>query len=214
MTVRLLLVRHGESIWNIMGRYQGQMDVPLSAGGRVQAERAARRLASERIDAIYASDLSRARDTAEIIGQRLGMPVMGVSGLREIHLGVWQGLSYEVVRRRHFRDRDPTPCYPVDVPPPGGESLRDVQMRVTVAVEEIVRRHPYGTLVIVTHGACLKALFCRLLGVDLSDYGRFRFDPGSISEGIWKPRRGIVLSVNDTSHLLEAMVGRCVGVQT
>jgi broad specificity phosphatase PhoE len=212
--VRLILVRHGESIWNIMGRYQGQTDVPLSAVGRVQAGRVAHRLASERIDAVYASDLSRARDTAEIIGRRLGMPVTGVSGLREIHLGVWQGLSYEVVRNRHFHERDPTPCYPVDVPPSGGESLRDVQMRVTVAVEEIVRRHPCRTCVIVTHGACLKAFFCGLLGADLSDYGRLPFDPGSISEVIWRSGKAVVLSLNDTSHLLEAVVGRREGVET
>ncbi|MBI3392634.1 MAG: histidine phosphatase family protein [Nitrospirae bacterium] len=214
MTVRLILVRHGESIGNVMGRYQGQMDVPLSAEGRVQAERVAHRLATERIDAIYASDLSRARDTAEIIGQRLGMPVMGVSGLREIDLGTWQGLTYEQVRRRHFDESGPLPCYPVDVPPPGGESLRDVQTRATIAVEEIVRSHPRGTLVIVTHGACLKALFCRPLGVDVSDYGRFRFDPGSISEWIWKSGRAVVLSVNDTSHLVETMVGMRTGVET
>lgn len=214
MAVRLILVRHGESIGNIMGRYQGQMDVPLSAGGRVQAERAAHRLVSERIDAIYASDLSRARDTAEIIGRRLEMPVMEVPGLREIRLGVWQGLSYEAVRHRHFRETDPTPCYPTDVPPPGGESLRDVQMRVTAAVEEIIMRHQWGTLVIVTHGACLKAFFCRLLGADVSDYGRFRFDPGSISEVIWEPEKAVVLSMNDTSHVAETMVGRPMGVRT
>src|SRR5947199_3660663 len=96
----LLLIRHGETDWNAEHRWQGHADVPLNARGREQAKALAEELAPEGIDAIYASDLSRARDTAEIVGERLGVPVVLDPDLREIDVGSREGLTGEEVGER------------------------------------------------------------------------------------------------------------------
>lgn len=135
---RFLLVRHGETTWNDQARYQGQTDTPLSARGLAEAEQLAERLVGETIDAIYASDLARARDTAQVVAARLSKPVRLEPRLREARLGEWQGLTYDQVRQRYFSDADPLPAYFVDSPPlGGGECLRQLQARLMSAVESI-----------------------------------------------------------------------------
>src|SRR3954452_24611267 len=89
----LLLVRHGETDWNAEGRLQGHTDRPLNEYGRRQAKELAARLAGGHVDAIYASDLSRARETAEIVGERLGLTVVIDPDLRETNWGTWEGLT-------------------------------------------------------------------------------------------------------------------------
>jgi broad specificity phosphatase PhoE len=90
----LLLVRHGETDWNAERRWQGHADVPLNERGRDQAERLAEELENARVDAVYSSDLSRARETAEIVGARLGVPVVLDPALREIDVGSREGLTW------------------------------------------------------------------------------------------------------------------------
>ncbi len=198
---RLLLVRHGETTWNDAARYQGQVDVPLSARGQVEAKCLAERLASESIHAICASDLARARNTAQIVADRLGRPVTLEPRLCEANLGEWQGLTYAEVRRRYFRDTDPLPAYFVDTPPLGGESLRQLQARVMSAIEYIAAQHTDENVLVVTHGGCLKVLLCTWLGIELSSYWQLRFDSASISEVSLYPSGAIVSRLNDTAHL-------------
>jgi alpha-ribazole phosphatase len=197
----LLLVRHGETEWNDQARYQGWEDVPLSSSGGEQAKNLAERLAREPITAIYSSDLRRAHETAQIVAERLGKAVMLEPRLREANLGEWQGLTYTDVRRRYFQDNDPVPAYFVDTPPPGGESLRQLQTRVMDAVESIATQHTDETVLIVTHGGCLKALVCGWLGIALSSYWQLRFDSASISQVSLYPAGAIVSYLNDTAHL-------------
>jgi broad specificity phosphatase PhoE len=199
--VRLILVRHGETTWNDQARYQGQEDVPLSARGRVESECLADRLVCERIAAIYSSDLIRAKETAETIAIRLSTTVMLEPRLREARLGEWQGLTYEEVRRLHFNQADPLPCYAVEQPPSDGESLRQLQTRVMAAVQEIAARHSDESVLLVTHGACLRALICGWLGIELSAYWKLRFDSGSVSEASVSPAGAVLVRLNDTSHL-------------
>ena len=201
---RLLLVRHGETTWNDQARYQGHTDVPLSPRGWVEAELLARRLRAESIDAIYASDLARAGDTARVIADRLGKLVVMEPLLREIRLGEWQGLTYSEVRERYFTDSDPLPAYPVNLPPPGGECLRELQARLLSTVECIAARHSNQCVLIVTHGACLKALVCTWLNIELASHSRLRFDSGSITEVYFDPNGIAVTRVNDTLHLRES----------
>ncbi|MBI4787765.1 MAG: histidine phosphatase family protein [Chloroflexi bacterium] len=203
---RLLIVRHGETAWNDQARYQGHTDVPLSPRGWSEAECLARRLANESIDAIYASDLTRAGDTARVIASRLGITPVVEPQLREIRLGEWQGLSYAEVRRRYFTERDPLPVYPVDSPPRGGECLRELQARLVAAVERIAARHPEQCVLVVTHGACLKVLLCAWLKIELASHARLRFDSGSITEVYLHPYGVAVTRVNDTMHLREKVI--------
>jgi alpha-ribazole phosphatase len=155
---RLILIRHGETDWNVEGRWQGHADVPLNASGRAQAEATARALAGRPICAIYSSDLERARGTAEPLARQTGWPVRLEPRLREIHQGEWQGLLVTEIEERYaeaFRSRRADPLH---VAPPGGETALEVQARVLSAVQDILRAHPDETVVIVSHGFTLAVI--------------------------------------------------------
>jgi broad specificity phosphatase PhoE len=145
----LLLVRHGETDWNAEGRLQGHTDRPLNEHGRRQAKELAARLAEEHVDAIYASDLSRAKETAEIVGARLGLPVVIDADLREKNWGSWEGLTGD--ERVHVEQ--------------DGESTVDHRDRVMRAVERIVERHPGQRIVVVTHGGSLRRIQAAVNGM-------------------------------------------------
>jgi broad specificity phosphatase PhoE len=138
----LLLVRHGETDWNAEHRWQGHADVPLNIRGREQAERLADELAGKRIDAVYASDLSRARETAEILGERLGLSVLTDPDLREIDVGSREGLTGEEVGERAW----------------DGEGREAHEQRVMRAVRQIVENHPGQHVLVVAHGGCLRRI--------------------------------------------------------
>lgn len=149
---RLLLVRHGETDWNAAGRLQGQTDRPLSDHGRRQASRLADELVGEEVEAIYSSDLVRARETAEIVGRRLGVPVDLDPDLREKDWGTWEGLT--VVER----DR-------VDFV---GESTEAHQERILRALRRISERHPGdGVVLVVTHGGSMRRVQTATMGMAL-----------------------------------------------
>jgi len=146
-----LLARHGETEWNREERYQGHADPPLNETGWAQAEELADRLADERIDAIYSSDLRRAAETAEIVGARLGLPVEHEPGLREIEVGSWQGLT-----KAQIDDR-----------PWDGETYEHHAARVTQALREIAARHPDGRVLVLSHGGSLRRVQQAVLGEPL-----------------------------------------------
>jgi broad specificity phosphatase PhoE len=145
----LLLVRHGETDWNAEGRLQGHTDRPLNAYGREQAKALAAQLAGEDVAAIYASDLARARETAEIVGERLGLPVVVDPDLREKNWGTWEGLTSE---ERLLVELE-------------GESTAEHQERTLRAVERIVERHPGQRVVVVTHGGSLRRIQADVSGI-------------------------------------------------
>jgi 2,3-bisphosphoglycerate-dependent phosphoglycerate mutase len=147
----LLLVRHGETDWNAEGKLQGHTDRPLNDYGRRQAQALADRLAGESIDAVYASDLSRARETAEILGAKLGLPVLVDPDLREKNWGNWEGLTAD--ERLHIEFEGET-----------SEAHRD---RTLSAVQRIVERHPGGRIVVVTHGGSLRRIQAAVSGFAL-----------------------------------------------
>jgi broad specificity phosphatase PhoE len=197
----LILVRHGETEWNRNGRIQGQLDIVLSAVGREQAKRTARRLAGEAVAAVYSSDLARASETAAIIAEPHGLAVVARRELREGCFGAWQGLTVAEVRERFAADyaavrQDPVYGRPVD-----GECIAEVAERVERMAEELWVAHPGETVVVVTHGGALKALVCRLLGLDLAQRWRFTVDNCSLTVFAWREGRPLLLTLNDTSHL-------------
>ncbi len=153
----LLLARHGETDWNVAGRWQGHTDVPLNATGRAQAAALAERLRREGIEAVAASDLSRARHTAEIVAGALGVPLARVDpDLREQRYGWFEGLTlaecearYPAEWARYVADRQ--------AGPPGGESRAAVLERVVRAVQATAAQLS-GPALLVTHGGALRAL--------------------------------------------------------
>ena len=156
---RLVLWRHGQTVWNFEDRFQGQTDIPLDDTGVAQAERAARLLAALRPDAIFASDLSRAACTAAPLARLTGLPITLDKDLRERHGGEWEGLTGPEIRSR----------YPAEFrtwSPPGGELADAVADRVYNALERIIETLPAGALAVVaSHGAAIRLGMCKLLGL-------------------------------------------------
>ena len=162
---RFILIRHGETDWNIEGRWQGQASVPLNERGREQAFQIARALAGIKIAAIYSSDLSRARETAEALASTSKLKVQFDVRLREIHQGKWQGLLVSEIQARYAEAFQQRMADPMSVAPPGGETALQVMERVVAAIEEIRQMHSDETVAVVSHGfaiACLLAHYQNL----------------------------------------------------
>lgn len=164
------LVRHGQTDWNVEGRWQGQVESapPLNAAGQAQAEALAAQLNGARFEAIYSSDALRARETAGILAARLRLTVKVDPRLREIHQGEWEGMLGRDIADRYpaawaARERDP-----LHARPPGGESVAEVAARLWRAADDILRVHPVGQLLIVSHGLALATLICRARGLPLT----------------------------------------------
>lgn len=160
---RLLLWRHGRTEWNAGGRFQGQLDIPLDATGIEQAREAAPYLAAEGPTAVYASDLSRASATGQILADLIGVPVHPDARLRETSLGGWEGLNRAEVAQQ-FPDEFAQWTDGLRTNPGNGETAHDVAARATALVEEITGRET-GTVVLAAHGGALKALTAALLGM-------------------------------------------------
>lgn len=188
---------------------QGQSDIPLNEEGREQAQRIAKRLAAldPAIDAVWSSDLQRARHTAEAIASPLGLSVTTTPTLREIGLGDWEGLTAEDIEARG--DGELWQRYrlsPTGQRPPNGESLESAWERMIATRNQIREMHPSGHVVIVGHGGTLRALLAEALGAPLSSMLRFALANVSLSiiEEITtrQDRMSRILTVNDTSHLI------------
>jgi probable phosphoglycerate mutase len=155
----LLLIRHGETAWNAEHRIQGSLDIPLSATGIWQAGRLAQRLAAERIDAIYASDLARAWLTAEPIAARLGLELRADTRLRERRFGIFEGHTLDEIAARWpaelaaWRERDPAWAMP------DGESGAAFIERVNAALHDIAREWAGATVAVVAHGGVLDVAY-------------------------------------------------------
>ena len=159
-----MLWRHGQTTWNVERRFQGQTDIPLDETGEAQAEYAAKRLATLKPNAIFASDLSRAMQTAAPLSALTGLHVTPDKNLRERSGGDWEGLSDEEIRERYPRER-------AAWDPPNGEPTTAVADRVTSALTRIAATLDEGRLaVVVSHGAALRLGMTKLLGLtgDLS----------------------------------------------
>lgn len=163
---RLILIRHGETDWNVEGRYQGQADPPLNDKGFAQAQQLAEELAGLGMEVIYTSPLLRARQTAEVVAERLEAELHDEPRLMEIHQGDWQTRL-----RSEIQNLYPDLFYrwetqPWEVMPPQGEHLKKVQQRVNTAVEEILARYPDRTVGIVSHRIPIALIKVRFQGMD------------------------------------------------
>jgi broad specificity phosphatase PhoE len=182
---RLWLVRHGCTVWNQQQRFCGRSDIPLSEEGRLQARWLANCLAAERISALYASDLLRARETAEIIAGASArtIQVQTLAAWRELDFGAWEGLTYGEIAARFPEHlgffRDPESCSP-----PGGETLAQLRQRALAALAQVLQASAEssdGDIVIVSHGGPLRVLINCVLGMPLARQWQLGLDPGSLS---------------------------------
>jgi broad specificity phosphatase PhoE len=198
---RLILVRHGQTEWNRNWRVQGHTDISLDEVGRAQAERVARRLAGEPVTAVYASDLTRAEETAQRIADKRGLRVETSPLFREANYGLWEGMTvteieagypeaYRLWRKDSLRNRAPE-----------GETLEELQQRALAGVAEILIAHGGESVVIVAHGGSIRSLICGLLGWPLAVHRQLRLDNASISRIDYGPYGPALTQFNDTCHL-------------
>lgn len=201
MNTSLILVRHGQTEWNVAGRIQGHRDSPLTALGERQALALAPRLAGESIDAVYASDLGRARRTAELLVPHRLANIRWHTGLRERAFGVAEGNTYAQIADEHpamfSREQETDPHYA----PEGGESRQQHLDRVRTTLESLAQAHAGGSLLIVTHGGVLSCVYRWLHGIPAAaphpidipnvGYNRILFDGESWKVEVW----------GDTAHL-------------
>lgn len=157
----LHLIRHGQTDWNVAGRYQGQADIPLNTVGLAQARALAERLSGQRFDALFSSDLQRAYQTAEAIAAAVGLPIHALRVLREIHMGEWEGKLLAEVSQGYTQNKSP------HSKPQGGESVAQVAARLAQAADSICRAHPGGRVLVVSHGLALATLVCQARSIPL-----------------------------------------------
>jgi probable phosphoglycerate mutase len=199
---RLLLVRHGATSRTAEDRFSGDAGVDLSDEGRRQVAALAVRLADQSIAAIYASPLSRTRETAEILARPDGLPIATRDGLREISHGHWEGLTRKEVEDRFPEEYSAWEEDPFTFAPRGGETGVAVLARALPTVREIVTAHPADTVLVVSHKATLRLLLASLLGFDARGY-RDRLDqaPACLNIVDFKDAvRARLMLFNDVSH--------------
>ena len=190
----LCLVRHGETDWNAEGRVQGQTDVPLNAAGTAQASAVGAALAGERFAAIYSSDLTRVRQTAQPAAQRLGLAVRCDAALRERHYGMFETHTYAEVRERFPEDYARFRKKELDYDFRGGESLRVFNQRALGCVRSLAGRHPGESILVFTHGGVLEMVYRHATALGLSTPREFEIPNAAInwvevSAESWSVRR-------------------------
>jgi probable phosphoglycerate mutase len=204
--VKLFIIRHAESEWNPIGRYQGLLDPGLSERGLKQAELLGRALEKEKIDVIYSSPLRRTYQTAQEIAKRHGLEFVEDKRIIEIDHGVWSGMLVEEVKERFPEDFRRWLEEPHRVKFEGGESLEDVFKRVKDFVEFLREKHWGQTVAIVSHTVPIRAMLCALLNIDLSKFWAFGCDNASYSLVHMEEKRNVIVKLNITCHLGELYV--------
>ncbi len=213
--MKIYLVRHGETIYNKKGLFQGQTDIPLDEDGKLQARKAGLRFndefikSGETISAIYTSPLSRTRETAEIIGENFNIKPQDFPSFKEINMGEWEGKSAGEVMEK-YKDSDGTPLLkkwkedPLNYHIPGGEKVQDVDRRVVDSINDLIKKHrPEDNLIIVTHGGPIGVVICHALHESLKEVTKKKADNTSVT--VVETQKDInslkLLIQNDTSHL-------------
>jgi ribonuclease H / adenosylcobalamin/alpha-ribazole phosphatase len=196
-----MLLRHGETPLSVDKRFSGRGDAALTDRGVAQAEAAARRLAAVKVDAVVSSPLRRARQTAGIVAEALGLEVELDDGLAESDFGEWEGLSFAEVSER---DPGALAAWLGDprIAPPGGESMESTGIRVKAARERMMAAHPDATVVAVSHVTPIKLLLRDALAAPIDAVFRIHLEPASLSVVDWYPAsHPVVRLVNDAGHL-------------
>lgn len=178
----IYLVRHGESVYNLEGRIQGQQDPHLSETGLHQAKALARRFSSHGFEAIYSSDLSRASETARVIGEELGLSVVTTPLLRESRLGVIEGLTKEEMERQYPAAEHGWRQDPLNHRPPGAESILDIIRRARTFLKQIDEKHKGRSQILaVGHIGSIRAIILAALDLPERIYQALRISNASVS---------------------------------
>ena len=198
---RILAIRHGETLWNVDSRIQGHLDIGLNDTGRRQAERLGMALKDEPIAAIYASDLSRAYDTALAVSRHTGVPVQAEPGLRERSFGDFEGRTFAEIetelpeQAQRWRQRDPT------FTPAGGESLLMLEARVLSVAARLAAQHPGEQIALFAHGGVMDILYRAATRLDLQAARTWALGNTAINRLLWSPEGFSLVGWADVQHL-------------
>jgi broad specificity phosphatase PhoE len=202
---RVLLVRHGETAWNIEKVFRGQSDIPLTEHGLAQAGLLGEAYKEWPLKAVYSSPLKRALQTAEALAEPHGLSVTIYPKLTSIRFGAWQGVTYAEVQKEVPELYEQWHTQPHMALIPGAEPLGAVQTRAMGAVADLVKRHPDETIALVTHRIICKLVLLGILGLDSSHFWQLRLDTTGVSmfdtTEPATPWRYVLFKVNDTNHL-------------
>ena len=200
--LHLMLVRHGETDWNVQRRYQGQTDVPLSEIGIRQAELVAERLTGCKINAVYASDLSRAWETAQIIARTGGLEVFPEPRLRELKFGILEGLTFDEAESQYpemitawLEDFNNTPD--------GAETIQAFNARIVSLLDDLKGEHDEQVVLLVGHGGSLSEILRVILGLSPEKRWYFEMENASLSEVLISEDYVSLKRLNDTCHLVD-----------
>ena len=203
---RLIIIRHGETEWNLEGRIQGHLDSPLTESGRAQAEAIAGRLCEVEVKALYSSDLGRAYATAQIVSDKTGQDIIIDKRLRELNLGKFEGLTEEEVRKRfpeeyrYLKNAAPDYIYPE------GESKRQFSLRVISCLEELMGKHLGDQIVVITHGGALSRLIRYTLGMPVVGSNEYKVCNAALNVFSYQNKRWQLEIWGDLSHLTEVKI--------
>ena len=199
--MRLFLIRHGETRWNEIRKFQGISDVELSPQGVRQAQKLAISLKDEPIAKIYTSPLKRAQQTAAEVAKYHYCSITILDGLAELRQGHLEGLTGEELKQKYPNFLKEWLKNPADLRLPGGESLKELQQRAWQAVERIKEEHPSATIVAVAHNFVNIVILCRILEISLDNFRCLKQDPTAKNLIEFSRKGAIVLLLNDTCHL-------------
>jgi probable phosphoglycerate mutase len=200
-STRLIALRHGETAWNVDSRIQGHLDIGLNDTGRWQAERLGMALKDEPMAAIYASDLSRAHDTALAVSRHTGVPVRPEPGLRERCFGEFEGRTFAEIetelpaQAQRWRQRDPT------FTPAGGESLLMLEARVLSVAARLAAQHPGEQIALFAHGGVMDILYRAATRLDLQAARTWALGNTAVNRLLWSPEGFSLVGWADVQHL-------------
>jgi|TARA_B110000977_G_scaffold197851_1_gene281422 probable phosphoglycerate mutase len=198
---RIIAIRHGETDWNAATRIQGHTDIALNANGVEQARQLGAALANEEIDAVYASDLSRAADTAQAIATHHKLTVHTHTGLRERHFGYFEGLTWAAIEAKHPKDALAWRSRDTHFAPAGGESLVALKARVVNTLNELAAKHIGQHIVIAAHGGILDQLYRLANNLDLQTKRDWHLGNAAVNRLLWTPESLSLVIWGDTGHL-------------
>lgn len=210
MQTTLLLIRHGQTPWNALGKIQGCTDIDLEDTGRLQAQLLSEKLNGD-FSAIYTSPLKRAHETASILAAPTSLTPIATNGLREINFGLWEGLTFKEVATKYpeayaFWKQDE-----LEAPLCGGDgSIRQCSLHARDCILELIEKHRGETIVAVSHGGLIKASLIGLFDLKMTMYHQMAFGNTCVTtirfDEALKP---ILVGLNDTSHLIDSEA-RCI----
>ncbi|MDS1029022.1 alpha-ribazole phosphatase [Bacillota bacterium LX-D] len=197
----VLLIRHGQTLWNESGKYQGHTDVALSPEGQKQAQMLRDKLKTKKITAFFASDLSRAYETAKIIAEPHQKEVTVLPEFRELNFGQWEGLSYDEIMADYGDIATKWYNAPGNVCIPGGESCEQLQERSHRALLNLVQKYPEERIAIISHGGTIRGVISAAMGWSLDCFWSLSQGNTALNILQFYGDKAILKLYNDICHL-------------